>query len=204
MDNVVLDKDTHIYKLGKSFMPGVSGILKKAGVGGDFSTIDQDLLERAIQFGKAVHFACELHDKKTLDIATVDQPVLHCLTAWKKFVKDFNVKMLEIEQPIYSKKWWVAGMPDRIALVKGILTLIDIKTSKTIYPQMQLQTAGYQMMYEELRGKKIKQRLIVRLAEDGYKITKLANDEENKSVFIACVQVSKWKKINIKERSKWN
>jgi hypothetical protein len=54
-----------------------------------------------------------------------------------------------------------------VALVGGVLTLIDWKTGKGIYPEFWLQTAAYVKAWEEEFGETIEQRIIVRLSEDG-------------------------------------
>lgn len=194
-DILRFDEARHLYTLNDIPMNGVSSILKRAGLV-DLSGIPAEVLERARQFGSVVHKVCELYDKKTLDISTVAEPIFPYLEAWQAFIKDLSVEIQEIEMPVYSKRFWYAGTPDRIATMNGKPTILDLKSSSSIYPSMRLQLAAYQVAYEELKGGKIKQRVIVQLMKDGkYKLEPCA-DESDRDVFICAVQVAKWKRKN--------
>lgn len=192
-NRLVFDPVKHIYFLDGKYIPGVSSILKNAGLV-DLSGIPQDVLERARDFGVAVHKACELEDLGTLDIESLSDPVIPHLEAWRKFKKENDVIIEEIELPVFSEKWWIAGTLDRIILSGDKRKLLDIKTSSSIYPSMKIQEAGYKTAYEEMTGVKISERLIVQLLKDGtYKLTP-CNDEVDLQVFYAAVQIYRFKK----------
>jgi hypothetical protein len=194
-DILTFDPIKHCYSLNGKPMNGVSSILKRSGLV-DFSGIPIETLERARQFGVAVHKVCELYDKKTLDVSSVAEPIFPYLEAWQAFLKDHTIEIIEIEKPVYSKRFWYAGTPDRIATMNGKPTILDLKSSSSIYPSMRLQLAAYQIAYEELKGGKIKQRVIVQLLKDGkYKLEPCA-DESDRDVFICAVNVAKWKRKN--------
>jgi len=183
----------HSYFLGNLFIPGVSSILKSAALV-DFSGIPQDIMERAAAFGKAVHKACELDDTGSLDFSSVDEAVIPCLEAWRKFKVDNKVDVEEIEMPVYSEKWIYAGTLDRVIEMNGKRFLLDIKTSKTVYPSMKVQLAGYKLAFEELHKVKINGRMIVRLLRDGTYDVVVCDDPLDEQVFLACLQVYKFKK----------
>src|SRR5574343_1324240 len=69
--------------------------------------------------------------------------------AFLNWLTDNKVTPIATEKLLYSKKYKVAGTTDLIALVNDRLTVIDYKTSKKIYDQYALQTAGYVYMLKE-------------------------------------------------------
>jgi len=216
---LIFDSEKHVYSINGRYLPGVSSILKNAGLV-DFSGIPEDILERARVFGLAVHLATELEDLGTLDIETVDPAIIPYLEAWRNYKKDtgaiiepVSLKILEImespqklsiEIPVYSEKWWFAGKFDRILTINGKRVMVDIKSSASVYPSMRIQLAGYKTAYEEITGEKINQRLIVQLLKDGaYKLSP-CNDEVDVQVFYAAVQIYRFKKkeANYYDRNK--
>lgn len=61
-----------------------------------------------------------------------------------------DVKWLDSERPVYSKKYNYCGTMDFIAVVNGKRVIGDIKTSNAIYPESYfLQVAAYRYAYEE-------------------------------------------------------
>lgn len=188
---LVFNEEKHVYMIGDRYLPGVSSILKKAGLV-DLSGIPEEVLERARNFGTAVHKACELEDLGTLDVASLSEHVVPHLEAWRKFKTDAKVEVEEIEMPVFSQRWWVAGKLDRIIVMDGKRCLVDLKSSSTIYPSMKIQLAAYKLLFEEMTGVKISGRLIVQLLKDGsYKLTP-CNDETDEQVFLAAVQIYKF------------
>jgi len=89
------------------------------------------------------------------------------ITAFLEWVRAHNVKILEAEQVVYSKKHGYVGTLDAIGEVDGKRTLIDYKTSKGIYSEMRYQTIAYKKAHEEEHGKIIAGgRWIIRLGKD--------------------------------------
>lgn len=178
----------------KSNLPRVTEILKGAGLS-DFSRVPIDILEASQHFGTAVHLACQLWDLKTLDIDVLSEPLIPRLEAWKKFIKDYKVIILpeEIEKQFISEKYGFKGTPDRWPIIRNKRTLIDLKSSDTMYPSTEIQTAGYQILLEE-NGIKIHQRWGVQLRENGtYKIEPY-KEILDRSIFLSALNLYNWKK----------
>ncbi|TBR16981.1 hypothetical protein EPO66_03635 [bacterium] len=112
--DLTFDKDSHSYKLNGVVIPSVTQILQKVGIS-DFSMVPADRLESARKFGSAVHLACELFDKGTLDECALDSNLWPYLDAWVSFKKEYALEFISIEKPITSVIYRVAGTPDRIA-----------------------------------------------------------------------------------------
>jgi len=194
-EKLVFNEKYHSYFLGKQFLPGVSSILKAAGLV-SFEGIPEEILVRARDFGLACHKVCELSDLDTLDMATVDEPVIPYLTAWQKFKIDNAVEIEDIELPVFSEKWQYAGKLDRVVIMGGKRILLDIKSSASIYPSMAIQLKGYEIAYNEMTGIKIQGRAIIQLLKTGAYNVCSCKDESDEQVFLAAIQIYRWKKKN--------
>lgn len=175
--------------------PGVSKILQGAGLI-DFSGIPEHILERARDFGQAVHRATELYDRQDLDMKSLSDPLVPFLDGWIKFKKDYGAEVVESELVVCSKTWGFGGTLDRILRIKGDLILPDIKSTRTIAPAGKLQLSAYKIGYEERTGKKIKARWTVQLTGDaiGYRVVPYKNDREDQDDFLSALKVYNWKK----------
>lgn len=178
----------------KNNLPRVTGILKAEGFI-DFSKVSPELMEAAQLFGTALHKATELWDKNDLDLSTLSAPLIPYLEGWRKFIKDFHIviKPEEIERHLISKKWGFQGTPDRYPVIGGKVTIIDLKSSTSMYPSTAIQTAAYQILVEENTGLIVKQRWGVQLNDKGtYKIEPYTSATD-KSVFLSALNVFNWK-----------
>jgi len=112
--NLQFFEDKHIYKLNGMPLVSVTKILQMAGLA-DFSKIPFERLEASRKFGQAVHRACELFDKGTLDERSLDTNLWPYLDGWVACKKEYKWDFVAIEQPIISTVYKVAGTPDRIS-----------------------------------------------------------------------------------------
>lgn len=201
---ITLDPVSHIYRDSetKEIYPGITEILHAEGFV-DFSKVDPRILDRAQKFGTALHKACELWDKHDLDETTLSAPLVPYLAAYKKFLADFGLKFKpsEIEQIVYSKKWKIAGRPDRKSvIINKRRTRLDIKTNTALYPAIGLQMEGYNICEEEMTGLRTVQRWGIQLKEDGkYEIEPYANPAD-RVVFLSAVNTFKWKSAHIRRK----
>lgn len=177
--------------------PRVTEILASAGIS-DFSKVPESVLFPAQKFGSAVHRATELWDRRTLDISILSEPLIPYLEAWKKFINDYKITIQpdEMERQFSSAKWGFKGTPDRWPMVNGKRTLIDLKSSVSMYPATAVQTAAYQLLLEE-NGIKINQRWGIQLNEQGkYKINPYVKLSD-RTTFLSALNIYMWKKENL-------
>lgn len=194
-----LNNETHAYTKDGLKVPGVTTVLRETGLI-DFSKIQDDILQRALKFGSAVHKATELHDKGVLDITTLDSALEPYLEAWIKFLREasFIIEKDSIEEKVYSEKYHYAGKYDRIGILNDKRTIIDISTSVDFSDAKAIQTAAYQEAENEgIPVKlKVKQREVVLLQGNGkYKLA--SGDFFQKSdfsVFLACLTIHNWRR----------
>jgi len=178
-------------------LPRVTEILREVGLI-DFSHVPLSIMEPAQKFGSAVHRATELWDRGTLDIEILSEPLIPYLEGWKKFLKDYDITINpdEIEQQFTSKKWGFKGTPDRWPMIGKKRTLIDLKSSTSMYPVTAIQTAAYDILLEE-NGIKIQQRWGIQLNEKGTYRVEPYLKLNDRTIFLSALNVYKFKKENL-------
>jgi hypothetical protein len=82
--------------------------------------------------------------------------------SWKDWAKSVALEPLAIERAVYCEVCGYAGTLDLYARVHGVLTVLDWKSGKAIYPEAFLQNVAYRHAATR-RGMPSTQGLIVRL-----------------------------------------
>lgn len=175
-------------------LPRVTEILKVAGLL-DFSHVPDQVMIPAQDFGTAFHLARHFWDMETLDEESLSEPLIPYLEGYKSFKKTFGftVKPDESERQLVSVKYGFKGTPDLWPIIQGKRTLIDTKTSTSMYPATEIQTAAYDILLEE-NGIKVKRRWGLQLKEDGtYKIEPY-KEVSDRATFLNCLGVYNYKK----------
>lgn len=123
--------------------------------------------------GTAFHKICEDYINNS-DTEHHKQKFLPwCMFTQLKPVLDENLNNIHLqEQAMWSEKYRVAGRVDCIGEWKGVLSVIDFKTSKSerndeYNTDYYIQGSAYTEMYEEMTGTEINQVVILTTTEDG-------------------------------------
>lgn len=121
--------------------------------------IEEASKQHTIKKEKAADVGIQVHDwvekfikaksKKEWPEIPKDPQVFNGITAFLKWVEEYEVKFISSEKLVYSKKYKYAGIMDAEAIIKRKLCVIDFKTGKAIYPEMRFQVAAYQAAAEE-------------------------------------------------------
>lgn len=123
--------------------------------------------------------------------------------AFKKWVKEHDVKFIDTEFRVYSRKYNYAGTCDFEAEVEGELAICDLKTSSGIYQEMFWQTAAYQGARTEEFGTEYACRHILRIGKDGSFDGKRVDDfEADYRSFLACLHIYRAQKVYQDEKRK--
>ena len=161
---------------------------------------------KAAARGTKVHHMCEDY----LNNVHLDYP-----EKWKKHKKDFlplcifgqlrdkvltNISDIHAQEcGLYSDKYKVAGRVDCIAKYKGVLSIIDFKTSTrersdAWNENYYIQGSAYAEMFTELTGIDVSQVVILVVTEDGT-VQEFIKDKSN---FLDALtdSVAEWKKQN--------
>lgn len=127
-----------------------------------------------------------------------EQGVLSGINAFLDWYNAHEIKFLESERLIYSRKYNFVGTLDGIAMINGKRMLIDYKTSKGIYSEMHYQISAYRLAWEEETGEKLDGMVILHFdKESGAFTAKEFSDEDyakNWPTFLACLEVKKREK----------
>lgn len=194
MSVVQLDEATHTYTLDGVRLPSVTQIIASLY---DFSNVDPDLLERASEFGRAVHTACELDDKD--DLGDTDLALMPYVQAWRAFRRTTDFEVILNEQVVHSEKYRYAGTLDRVGIIhkgKSIRpSIIDIKTCSELHDAIGLQLSGYERAAREMgliKGRYI-WRYAVQLRGDGTYLMQEYKDASDANYFLSFLNCLRWR-----------
>lgn len=179
------NEDKHIYFLDGEQIPCVSEICRFAFREVYGADKKDKAMDRAALRGTRIHRACEEIDRTGMTECEPD--ILQYVSAYVQFLKDHDVNWIEIEKPVYSKCGDVAfaGTLDRLGVVDGKMTLLDIKSTKSITGKHKLLYATQLAAYGACRDERIDQFCILQLKQDGtYKLIKVV---PNSTVWISCL-----------------
>lgn len=156
------DAEHRYYADGRE-MPSVTTILDAAGMISGFCKDEQ-----ARYRGSRVHEFTAIDDVTPLDLRKVPVDLKGYVKAWRKYRKDSGFMPTLIEHRVDSLEYGYSGRFDRLGIRANqtLLTLLDIKTSKTgaIADYPRLQTAAYALAYDPA---KVFERMTVSLRPDG-------------------------------------
>lgn len=154
--------------------------------------------EQAATIGSIVHKYAE----DRLGLEDVDLPTAEAARsgaeAFDGWLEQHDIRPLHVEKKLYSRKYGYAGTVDFVGLIDGKMFVADFKTSNSIYPEMQLQTAAYAMaLREEYPDLKIDARAIIRFSkEDGsFEFCELPNQQvRDELAFLSALSLHQWNK----------
>ncbi len=154
--------------------------------------------EKAADLGTQVHrWAEEFIKAKTKEDwppLPRDPQVHNGVTAFLKWVDEYDVKFLSSERHIYSMKHDYAGIMDAEAIIKGKKSVVDFKTSNALYSEMRLQVAAYQGAIEEEIGKKYPgNKWIVRFGKEDaeFEAKDFEGQDEDYKAFVAALTLKR-------------
>jgi len=196
---LTFDAEKHEYTLDGRPVPGVTTILSKA-FGDPWKLVPEASRQYALELGRAVHKWCELDDAGKITPENMPKGEQMCgyLNAWRKYKAENVAEIVAVEQPVYSVRYQYAGTFDLVAMMKdGKRGVIDRKTGLAFHPFYTLQTAAYQLAWEECNHpQKIHRRQTVLLKADGtYKVEE-HTDKTDRNNFLAALSVVGWKNKN--------
>jgi len=190
---LTFNESKHEYKYNGLIIPSVTQILRGSGLV-NLDWIPKELLEEKADLGTKIHKTTELYDQDTLDYEKLHSLLKNYLNGWIKFRETFQFEPLEIEPEYYHKIYRYAGRIDRVGIVKKEITIVDIK-SGTHQKTHEIQTAGYQLLYNSNKPKKEQstKRLLVYLKENDFKVEENKN-KTDESVFLSALTIYNYKR----------
>lgn len=130
-----------------------------------------DELRRTARLGSLVHSICEFYTSKTpieWNEYSKEEIIKACTVSkryfeWVSYQDQF--KPILSEAPLISEKYQYGGCIDLLCMLNGKITLVDYKTSSSIYDTMISQVSAYKQLLEE-NGHKVEQCVILRIGRD--------------------------------------
>jgi hypothetical protein len=142
--------------------------------------------------GKAVHLACALWDTGELDEGETDAGILGYLVGYRNWCSDSGFTPRESERIVFSGSYSYAGTLDRVGVVGGMPTLVDLKTGDP--PRCTaLQLAAYDLAYEEETGIRCGKRIGLRLFSDGKYRVREWSGLEDRVTWLSALRLWRWK-----------
>ena len=175
MPELIFYEKNHIYQLDGETLPCVSDLCRFLN-----REIYKDApkwqMEAAAERGTAIHTAAETLDKT--GSASIAEGYLPYLQAYKSFLQEYRPSWDMIEHSLYHPEHRYAGTIDRYGALNGEATLIDIKSTYTVYkPLCRAQLNLYRLLLI-VRGFPVYRMYILHLKKDGnYKLIPMAEDE---------------------------
>jgi genome maintenance exonuclease 1 len=161
-------------------------------------------LTTAGDIGSGTHKMIEWSLRRQLGADAGPEPViseqsLWGYMAWQDFAKGCALKPLLTERVVYSKVHQFAGTLDLLARVNGVVTTIELKTSRAIWPEASLQSCAYRVAMEEM-GYAPQASLIVRLpklvTDPAFEVFTVPPVADLFPTFVALKQVWSWQWAN--------
>lgn len=104
--------------------------------------------------GTTVHSIVEAYKQTGAVLDGIPEEFQGFATAFYKFMKEVNPEIIEQEKSVFDHKHKIAGTLDMYAKIGDSLYILDIKTGKDIYSEVELQLSAYAHMLRE-EGKKV-------------------------------------------------
>lgn len=142
--------------------------------------------------GTEVHTLTEQYDRDPeFDLDIVAPERAGFLLAWINFRNDFGFVPTHIEHRVFHPRLFYAGTLDRVGVIRGKQSVLDIKTSAKLGPAVGVQLAAYQHAFTDAE---IEGRFAVQLIKDGtYRVVEYANPADW-DCFRGCLALYGWQK----------
>ena len=115
--------------------------------------------------GSTIHSLIEAYKTTGDRLEFVPDHLQGYAEAFYKFMTEHKPEILSQERTLFSEKNKIAGTLDMHATIGGIPTILDVKTGKDVYPEVELQLSAYASMMLENNEKA--DRIAVLLLETG-------------------------------------
>lgn len=164
-----------------------------AAIDEGYRYVNDDTMEYARQRGTAVHRACELHDRGTLDEQSLDPVIVPYLNAYKSFLQQTGFRPELIEEQFEHPALVYRGTLDRAGKLGFRRTLVDIKVVAAIQVASRVQLSAYAELCNRHRIL-IDERRILQLKPNGsYTLTDPYACGDDFRVFVALLTIKNWR-----------
>ena len=123
------------------------------------------------------------------------------LVAWIRFIDDTGFRVEMNEQFVFHDRYFYAGTLDRVGLLNGVRSVIDIKTVAVLGPHTGVQLAAYQEALNSnlKKADHINKRFAVQLKPDSTYRLQPYTDKSDFSVFTSLLNIHNWRQKHAKQ-----
>lgn len=190
---IEFNEEQHIYTVDGRIVPSVTEIIKFLNID-TFATANTVLKQIAADKGTRVHESTVIFDYEAWEFE-YDSDIIGYIKAYSRFVRDYGIKSYIQTEHIISNGEY-AGTLDRLAIIDGKKTVIDLKTGTTSNPRaFAAQLYGYAKILVDIGNGSLNDYagMIVKLKKDGTYSAIQYDLNRGKTFFNACFNL--WKMI---------
>lgn len=173
----------------------------------------KDVRDERAEVGTGIHETIEALHTGSWDFPALDEEQDRIMAQWHQLELEHEIVPVKSEVTVWNPGLY-AGTADGIWMVDGVLSVIDIKTSKNHWPEHDCQLAALwnapiimeknpDGTWQEVPRMDYKQALIIHLREDKHDIIKVENLDLHYSKFLGYHQVYSATQA-LKQREKQN
>ena len=182
----------HEYRVEGVVWPSVTQVLDSMGLFPQYPAAQRDFY---LARGAAIHLATGHYDNNCL--GRYDDRLHGFIDAWKNFRRDSGFTPTLVEYRVASPAFQYVGTTDRVGLLDGQVTIIDLKAGEPPVCAA-LQTAAYRKAYFETDGVLAERRLAVRLSSDAkYSATEYRDHTGDERYWLYSLSLYRWKQENL-------
>lgn len=157
----------------------------------------------AALMGSRIHkFAEWISKGETFETEPTEEEALF-VKAYNEFAEHWNPVLVESEATVFSKKHGYAGSLDAIYNIRGKNYIVDIKTGKSVWPDVALQCSAYRFADFIARpGTNTEDpvpntdgAMVLHLTRNGYNLYPLDAGAATFETFLSIVDVWRWENI---------
>jgi hypothetical protein len=158
--------------------------------------------DASADLGTAVHAAIEarVHGQPCPALSPeLEAGAQAYLDGFSQFVTARRPRFVTSEATVFSRRHGYAGTLDAVCVLDGTLTLLDVKTGKSVYPEVALQLAAYAHADfighpegTERRLPPVAAGAALHLRPGGYELVPVPLGEQVLAAFLAALEVFRW------------
>ena len=136
----------------------------------------------------------------------ISDKAMWAFSSWEKWRKSVHLKPIFIESVVWNETYGYAGTMDLLAEVNGVVTVLDWKTGKAVYPEAFLQNIAYRKAIRSMGHADPKAGLILRLPkteqDPDFEAVEVDSSEEYLfGVFLSTKELWEWMQFEEEKRA---
>jgi ATP-dependent exoDNAse (exonuclease V) beta subunit len=139
----------------------------------------------------------------------ISDKAMWAFSSFEKWRKSVHLKPIFIESVVWNTQYGYAGTMDLLAEVNGVVTVLDWKTGKAVYPEAFLQNVAYRKAIRSMGHADPQAGLILRLPKtetdpDFEAVEVVASEEYLFGVFLSTMELWEWMQFEEEKRAAKN